>query len=258
MEVSNIHLEQLSRKFKNDFHSIFISEFHEITHTVINLKNNYISTFPSDYKWHLQYWGEDLDLALAERVHSGLHDWRTYSNRHAHALKKNKSFFKKIDLCTPCKYGFELFSVSLDRDIGFLDYVNLFKIKSMVASYANTARKKFGERIALPLRSQIIKKYEPAFSYEKNNNLFNKCNKYLFDGITLTRMELETIYAILELKSVKEISYFHQCSHTAERRRIENIKSKFGCAGMPLSALFYTLKKAGVTAACLDAYITSH
>jgi len=253
MDVSNIHLERISRRFDNDLRLTFGYDLTEVTHTLINLRLGFVSPVPSDYHWHLQYWANDLDLSLSERIRSGIHSWDGYSAAHGNALKKNDKRLRKIDICTPCPDGFEILSVSQCRDIEFTDFLKILQIKSIVSRYANAARKKSGAQILLPLRSSI----EPTFRPDSGNIIeFPLGAQHDFNGVRLTSRELDTVRLLLELRSIKEISAMHQCSATAEWRRLNRIKEKFDCANMPLSKLFQKLKSEGVTRACLNTYIT--
>ena len=134
------------------------------------------------------------------------------------------------------------------------DLFYLNKIKSAISHYATKKIRGIdGDNIALPLRARID---SPLAHQTAGRDIHYK--KFKFGDISLSELELETIRYLLELKSIKEIAWLHCCSETAEKNRIIRIKEKIGCANMPLSRVFTTLKKYGIIAACLGTYITSY
>lgn len=67
---------------------------------------------------------------------------------------------------------------------------------------------------------------------------------------------MTTIHLILQLKSPKEIAWLNQCSESAERKRIEEIKRKLGCQGRSKSQFFETLIQYGIAQTCWEAFTT--
>jgi DNA-binding CsgD family transcriptional regulator len=249
MNADNPQLEKISTLFNKEFSYLFSQGYTEITHTLINQKEGYISTLPSNYQWHLTYWQNDLDLKLSERCREGMHSWTEYSHPHKKSLCKIGKNITKIDICTKTNDGYELFSVSQTQSNDLSQIVNAFKLKAAVSHYAARMQNLQYDKTRLPLRQKLSPIYIDKITLPEYPHFF-------FNGINFTPTEMNTIRLLLELKTIKEIATYHYCTLTAEKRRIEHIKQKLSCENQPLSKLFSVLRKRGVTAACLESYIT--
>ncbi len=225
-----------------------------MTHTLVNLEEKTVSTLPSDYKWHLNYWYNDLDLKIHERCVEGVHYWTEYSNVHNRVFQGKKNLdMLKLDICTKIQCGYEIFSISMLKPRELLNTTNVFKLKAAVCHYASKSRKSWKASTHLPLRKQLQTSTSLP-PQKKIKNLYEyPC--FFFNGIVFTLKEMQTIRSLLELKTIKEIAAYHHCTPTAEKQRINRIRQKLNCEHFPFSRLFTVLKEKGILAACMDTYL---
>lgn len=254
MNVGNGKLEAASAGLEDEFSSLFLNGYTEITHSIINVQEGVVLTLPSRYDWHLQYWGSDLDLRLMERCKEGVHAWTEYSQYHDDVLSKNVGAVTKFDICTPIEEGFELFSVSRTAAASqFSAFVNIHKLKAAVSHYVTSITSRWKDNMLLPLRATTA---ESSNCDTVKLTSIGEYPHFFFNGITFSEIEMRAIKELLALKSLKEIAALNNCTTTAEKRRIVRIKQKLDCDNQPLSRVFEVLKQKGITAACLDTYIT--
>ena len=242
LNVHNLDSERLCQNFADMFTHEGNNE--NISFSRIDIKKRKILTLSTQYSWHLEYWDSGLYQRLDERLHHGVHLWDTFSDEHRKIANNILHSANKIDVCTRHKDYFELFSFTSSQYLSPALIMDLGQLKPKVSKVANQ----------LWLNEKGISL--PFFEHENNDMMklprlkAENTNKIRFGDVILTPKEMATIHCLLELKSIKEIARFHHCSEANERKRINVIKEKFGCANLPLSFLFTALKLQGVTLKC--------
>lgn len=215
MDVKNKIMEKASLKFKRDFHCYLDSNNIEVTCTRVDVPNNEINTISSDYEWVLNYWGQDLDLYLTERLTPGFKLWSAYSGHHNNMFFNDRELKCRVDICM--KYGriYEIISFKLKRELFNKDIAQLCKLRGIFSDYANLNW--HGEnKIALPLRSPLSDTY---CLIEKNG--------IYFGDVYLTRKELLSIKLLLLNKNIYEISAIQGSEIEDELRGVNAILAKF-------------------------------
>lgn len=250
MDVKDIRMEKACKKF------ISCLDFDErnvihVSFSRINREQNRISTICTDYDWHLMYWNEDVYKSVSKRFTEGINVWDGLDHRHKEQLKKTRAT-QKVDITTGTGTSIDILSVATKKLINERVVISLLSLKPKVTYLSEKIwREERPKKLILPISTS------PATSSGKENETSIRLDisNHSFGNITFSEKEMQTIQLLLQLKSLKEIAWFHQCSNTAERKRIELIKQKLGCSGKSASCLFEALKKYGITQACLSNYI---
>lgn len=250
MNVSNTKTSHQCQQLKKDFFNHFDWETTDISFSRINVQQRSIMTVSSDYDWHLCYWDNDLDLKLNERLIPGIRTWNQYSQAHTQLLKiKNK--YIKIDICNQYENSFDLFSIRTVQP--FVDIPYLLRLKGYLCSWSVSIWKKYSDTITLPFRSDVN-----LCLKQEINKPDLKINHIQFGHIRLTKKEMITVSCLLQHRQLKETAAIQQCSQTAEKKRLMNIRKKLGCTHQSNFVFFNALKKYGITAACLEDFTTFH
>ena len=125
-----------------------------------------------------------------------------------------------------------------------------------LAYYAHKIRKKERKKVVYPLRDPLVSSVLKMDKRTIKNNLDQHEKRYRFHDINLTSLEIKYLKCLSALMSQKEIAYQNQCSETAVRKVILNVKNKFGNGSMPNSKLFQLLKEKGVTLTYLNQFLS--
>ena len=208
----------------------------------------------TNYQWHLNYWANDLDKHLSQRLTPGIMSWNRYDPVHQSIFKENMPSRKtKIDICTRHSDLFELMSVSTDTVLEFMDVGNLLTIKPKLSTLVRRTFHKHGTELALPLRCEMS--FVPDKVKEAAKDTLESIGTWQFGELILTDLEMDTIRQLLMCRSIKEIANKHNCNEKVERKRLDNIKRKMDSEGHPISYLFDRLKENGIVQTCLDSFI---
>ncbi|MFN1149590.1 hypothetical protein [Serratia liquefaciens] len=254
MNVDSIRQQKSSKKFREMAALSFDLDQADISFSCIDTSLNRVMSVTTNYQWHLNYWGHDLDKQLAQRLVPGIVSWNRYDPLHQSILKENMPSRKtKIDICTRHSNIFELMSVSTDVNLEFMDVGSLLKIKPKISTIVGHTFKKHGTELSLPLRSDM--NLGPASFTSPSESPFQSTSTWQFGDLTLTELEMDTVRQLLMCRSIKEIANKHNCNEKVERKRLDNIKRKMDSEGHPVSYLFDKLKENGVVQTCLESFI---
>lgn len=253
MNVANARMACHSQQLRKHCASYFDWDNTDIAFSRIDTQIQSVLTLPSDYDWHLSYWDNNLDKQLNERLIPGIHTWTRYSPQHIQLLEKSDKKNIKIDICTRYDHFFDILSIQTSFPLTTPNLTQLLKIKGYLCAYATKIWKKNTDGIMLPLRKPLSSDdSKPDQKYQHPQS------RVQFGNIRLTEKEMFTIRCILSHRQIKEIAGLQQCSVTAEKKRLLNIKEKLGCTGQSAANFFAQLKKHGITETCLDDFITFH
>ncbi|WP_299491659.1 hypothetical protein [uncultured Shewanella sp.] len=246
MNIHSKEMKQACTFFKNQ-----ITEQKEgIMHTFfgkLNLEKKIIYAISSDYDWLVQYWSSGLYKKIGHRINSGITSWNHMDLEHQSILKKQQIKYK-TDITDNYGNIVDIFSVATQRSLKDNDLLSLYAKKPIISSISSSIWCKFNIK-PLPLDQIECPTKVKALDIDVKHECFQ------FGNIKFTNKEMESIHWLLELNSLKEIAWKHQCSQTAERKRIDTIKAKLNCQGFSSSALFAALKENGITASCLQDYM---
>lgn len=188
--------------------------------------------------------------SVGKRCREGINIWNSIDEHHKELLK-NISAIQKVDITTKNHGYIDILSLASNQPIRECSIVNLSSLKPRIGYLAEMIWS-----TEKPSTLDIPTPTPTPTPVSDDSLLTINTSQYSFGGLTFSEKEMQTIQCLLQLKSLKEIAWIHRCSDTAERKRIESIKSKLNCSGQPTSCLFKALKKVGVTQACLSNYIT--
>ncbi|MCL1123233.1 hypothetical protein [Shewanella surugensis] len=246
MNIHSIEMEKACAFFKKQL----INQEDDIIHTFfgkLNIEKKTIYAISSDYHWLLEYWSSGLYKKIGQRISSGIKTWDHMDAEHRCVLKKNNIKYK-TDITKNYGNIVDILSVATARSLKDEDLLSLYSKKPIISSISSSIWCKFNIP-TLPLKGIECPTRLKPIDIEVKHECFQ------FGNIKFTCKEMETIHWLLELNSFKEIAWKHQCSQTAERKRIDTIKAKLNCQGFSSSALFIALKDNGITASCLKDYI---
>lgn len=246
MNIHSIEIEEACAFFKKQV----MDKKDDIIHTFfckLNIEKKTIYAISSDYHWLLEYWSSGLYKKIGHRSQTGIKTWDHMDLEHQSVLK-NKNIKYKTDITSNYGNIVDILSVATNRSLKEEDHLSLYAKKPIISSISSSIWCKYNIP-ALPLDNLEC----PTKSQPIDINVKHEHSQ--FGNIKFTSKEMETIHWILELNSLKEIAWKHQCSQTAERKRIDTIKAKLNCQGFSSSALFTALKDHGITASCLKHYI---
>lgn len=249
MDVRCLEMESACR----DFNQLFIGQSSKILHvsfTTVEPQNQSLSTISSHYDWHVNYWAEKLNLRVSSRMKSGISEWVQKDKPHREFLSHHRVPFK-TDLTRVLRDKVEILSVATSEPLSVEEHQQFLQVKSAVAFYAN----KFWLQRQVP-RLPFKANHSDTSQSPTSAKIVIKQTHCQFADVILTAKEMSTIKMLLSLKTPKEIAWCHQCSESAERKRIEDIKRKLGCTGKPKSKLFETFIQYGIAQACWESYTT--
>ncbi|MBS0054654.1 hypothetical protein [Yersinia sp. Marseille-Q3913] len=256
MDVDNILMESNIKSMRRVFNGCFDFNCIDINYSVIDLDRGVILTLPSNYEWHLIYWGDNLDMHISERMKPGIQYWNDYSLLYSETLSKSEKRESKIDVCTHKGNVFEIMSVNSNRKLSPAEVLEILKYKPVISDFAYKLWKpKKQQEIMLPIRENIVNSVEEK-AVIADDEAINYHPYMRFGNVVFTRKEMMTIRYLLSHHRIKEIAALQGCSLSVERQRIHRIKEKMNCQYQPSSALFNALKLHGVTLACMDIFIT--
>ncbi|MCL9783506.1 hypothetical protein M9194_18935 [Vibrio sp. S4M6] len=247
MDVTCANMEAACHEFRTLFKSLPTNVLH-ISFTTIEPSSQSLKTISSQYHWHVSYWEENLNLRVASRMKSGISDWQKKDRPHQSFLLHHNVPYK-TDVTQVLRNKVDILSIATKQPLGNYHQQQLLRAKSAVSFHANKLWRKHSVS-ALPLQSGNHCEPTQPLGIPLDQEHFQ------FADIILTRKELSTIKMLLSLKSPKEIAWCHQCSESAERKRIDIIKRKLGCQGKPKSHLFNALTQYGIAQTCWDSYTT--
>lgn len=225
----------------------------------IDLNEQTLMTIPTFYNWHCQYMEQDLDLEIASRLNVGTNYW----NQSSRMFNSYKNFlgnadFYKADFVVKTNTGFELFAVASRNPFACKDYITInHYFRSL--SYSASKIRKAQPNIGVDLRAyQQVKT-----RFMENNPLTQKAidlpyAKSKFGDLILTAKEQQYVEYILFNLTHKEIAHKQDCSETAVRHVISNIKRKLGNEFMPSSHMLAALKEKGVLEVCAKSIYLAH
>lgn len=254
MNIDSVRQQKSSKKFREMAALSFDLDKSDISFSCIDTSQKCVMSVTTNYQWHLNYWANDLDKHLSQRLIPGIKSWNRYDPFHQSIFRENMpSRRTKIDICTRHSDLFELMSVSTDTGIEFMDVGSLLTIKPKLSTIVRRTFKKHGDELALPLRSEIS--LERTCDILPGVDHFQSVATWQYGEITLTDLEMDTVRQLLMCRSIKEIANKHNCNEKVERKRLENIKRKMDSEGHPVSYLFDRLKDNGIVQTCLDSFI---
>lgn len=248
MNIYSEEIKQACAFFKKQL----MQQKEDITHTFfskLNIEKKTIYPISTDYDWLVEYWSSGLYKKIGQRTNTGIKSWNQMDDEHQQVLK-NKNIKHKTDITDNYGNIVDIFSVATKRSLKDKDLLSLYAKKPIISSISSSIWCKFNIK-PLPLERFECPTTLKALDIDVKHECFQ------FGKIKFTNKEMESIHWLLELNSLKEIAWKHQCSQTAERKRIDTIKAKLNCQGFSSSALFIALKENGITAACLKDYVMS-
>lgn len=248
MDVRDLNMEMASKQF-NEVISISDNRVIHLAFSRINIDNNLVNTISTDYEWHLMYWDSGLYRNIGSRMRSGITEWTAYRDDNHNSLMAQRGIKYKTDYTqlSPDNQCVDILSVATSAPLLPAEQHHLASLRPALAFKADTIWKHCQTK-PISLTQSIQSAPNTPHSLIQ---LSSDKDAFLFGDVCLSSKEMETIRQLLELKSIKEIAFFHHCSQQAERNRIEKIKAKFRCENRPLSHMFQQLKLYGVTEACL-------
>ena len=139
--------------------------------------------------------------------------------------------------------GFDMFSTSSIKPLNLVQQNYVYR-KFRELAYMLQKRLKSRPQLAQELR--MVDAVKTQHALQDPLEVQDDAQKALFDGVTLTAKELLYLEYLMMNLTHKEIAFRHQCSETAVRKVIGNVKKKLGQDSMPCSMMFQMLKERGV------------
>ncbi len=209
---------------------------------------------PMIQSWYYEYLEKGLDLLVADRLKSKMNYWshsdQVYSNYHKH-IRKNYTdkFFYKFDLVNKIPEGYELLAIGVHKKLSNCELLELQRAFRVISYQASQIRKRY------PNSCIELRAYEAVHDLfhienKEKENMISQYEKSKFGDIILTPKEQQYIEYTLFNLTHKEISYKHNCSQTAVRKVISNIKRKLGNEYMPTSSMLIKLNEIGALGLC--------
>ena len=228
MDVTNQKVEQSASQITSWIKAnLGYLDVNEATFMHINTKESYIHAWPTHYEWHLSYWDNDLDLQLHQRLQTNHQTWNELSQEHQQVLYRQFHQTHKTDISIYYDGIYEILSVHTQQALSPNAYVVLKQALHALSHQAAIKRKQNKvEQCFLPLRDHRIRYLNQPQHGFSNTHLFTNNKNFSIQGIRFTGLELETIHHLMLMRTYKEIAFIYQCSETAIRKRILNIKRK--------------------------------
>ncbi|MCL9783678.1 hypothetical protein M9194_19825 [Vibrio sp. S4M6] len=240
MDIQSARVELACNTFKKH-----VSSFN-VNHVAVSslcLETNKIDSLCSDYRWHVDYWGMGLYKKIGKRCEPGLRYWDELDNEHSRLVFEKTNSQLKVDFATRHGNFIEIFSIGMKNRNSRFEISEIIRAKPKVSNLLHIISKEHGlEKIQVP--------NTPSGELLVTSDSDIEGKYYRFGDIRFTKKEMETIRLLLQLRSPKEISWYHSCTYEAEKKRINNIKEKLGCKGSPLSSVHDALNFYGITLSC--------
>ncbi len=247
MNIHHKNMKQVSRDMQSWIQSSLSSfGIFECGYHNINIKDKTLLPIPTMYNWYCEYLERGLDLHTPTRIKNADKYWNSqdslFQAYDKHVPEDERNTLHKIDLVSKFDHGYELFSVGSYKPLSRESHIAIHKCFKEVSYQANKIKKK-KPNILLDLRA--IDEFKSL--HETNQLLTNtEYKKSNFNGVILTPKELQYIEYLVFNLNHKEIAYRHQCSQTAVRKVLCNIKRKMGNSYMPTSHLLLKMNEIGV------------
>ena len=237
MDVHSKKIEAACKKFKEDLS--FPTTITHVSFSRLNKESKSLKALCTDYEWHLNYWSQELYKLINTRITTNNNNWICLGNAHQE-LMLDYGINYKIDMTVKSQNIIDILSVASIKPLNKKEIDNLLSVSSKIGMLSKNIFKNF-QIDDLPLTIN-----NNPHNSEQINIKVNGVKKHLFGNVCYSEKELSTIQKLLELKSIKEIAWIHNCSLTAEKKRIDTIKKKSGCECGSLSALYKHLKLQGL------------
>jgi DNA-binding CsgD family transcriptional regulator len=217
--------------------------FFECGFVYTNFQSGQFVCLSSNMTWRYQFLEKDLDYDLPELFQVGVN---VLNEQHSVKQVYNNNFRKHcIKMCFFFRYedGFDMFSTSSFKPLNLVQQNYVYRKFRELAYMLQQRLKK---------RHQLVQELRMADAVKKQHALQDPLQvqddtqKALFDGVALTAKELLYLEYLMVNLTQKEIAFRHQCSETAVRKVIMNVKKKLGQDSMPCSIMFQKLKERGV------------
>tara|TARA_B100001094_G_C18170890_1_gene795021 strand:- start:389 stop:1144 length:756 start_codon:yes stop_codon:yes gene_type:complete len=223
---------------------------YECTYNYFNVHDETFMPIPMNYNWYCEYMEKGFDLSVADRLNSGSAFWKDDSVFQAYKKCVGIEKCYKLDLVVKTTKGYEMLILAGQKPLNTKDFTLLNRAFHQVSFLAHRIRQdKPNTLIHLkPVNAIKLNHYR-----DHQNDTSSKVNKYTkakFDNIILTPKEQLYIEYTLFNLTHKEIAYKHNCSQTAVRKVISNIKRKLGNEFMPTSQMLLSLNDKGVLSSC--------
>jgi DNA-binding CsgD family transcriptional regulator len=232
---------------------------YECSYSYYNYKEATFMSLPCEYRWYCDYMENSLDLLSAYRIQNGSKYWDKDSHLHqsyATSIQKiiGERPFYKLDILKKHNDGYEMLAIGSFEPIAFNAHLRLNQLFSQLTLHAAKIRR-YKKNICLDL-----KQVDEIKSMHQDSNLIlnantdeisrNRYQKSKFDQIVLTAKELLYIECLMMGLTQKEIALKQQCTETAVRNIILNIKRKLNLDYAPISQVFHKLKQIGALEVC--------
>jgi len=261
MNIHHKNMKQVSRDMQSWVNqNISDRNIYECSYSYYNYFDRTFMSLPCDYMWYCDYMEKSLDLLSSYRIKNGSKYWDQESELYKN-YKKNISncigskTFYKLDILNKMEHGFEMLAIGSFEPISFQSHIRINHLFSQLSLHAHKIRKK-RKHICSDLR-QVDEIRDIHIAQEKKlDNLsessLKNYSKAKFDNLILTAKELLYIEYTMMGLTHKEIAARQQCSQTAVRKVLLNIKFKLGFSYMPNSQMMSKLKDVGVLEVCMQ------
>ena len=228
---------------------------YECHYCYYDLENYKWMTIPAIYSWYCEYLEKNFDRLISSRLKKGLNYWSpsdlVYQNYQKFVQQFNVQTPHKCDLVMPTEKGFEMLVVGVDHPLSKLEQTQLEKFLKYL-SYEAHGIIKNKSNILLDLNMESAQNCE--LPEQPSGKLYSNYQRSKFGNIILTAKELQYIEHLMFNFTRKEIAHEHDCTETAVRRIVANIKSKLGAEFMSTSDMFKRLNKLGVLNICSQSF----
>jgi DNA-binding CsgD family transcriptional regulator len=231
--------------------------FSHISYLHIDMHQESIQMLSTSDDWYHTYFINELDKQISQRVQRDYTYWSQLDVNHQKTLHIFQKNTEKIDLCLRHQNSYEILSLHTPYLLNVQDFGCLYKVLPMLSYHAHKFRKN-APHLCHNLRDRALLSTSDNLQHAPADYLERDNNRFRFNDINLTALELKYLTYLSSLMSQKEIAYRHQVSETSVRKVISNIKKKFGHEAMPNSQLFQKLKENGVTLAYFKELIQSN
>tara|TARA_B100001094_G_C18190952_1_gene807204 strand:+ start:211 stop:1005 length:795 start_codon:yes stop_codon:yes gene_type:complete len=252
MNIHHKNMKQLSQHMQSwtqsnlEQHGIY-----ECTFARFDKKEAEFLAIPMFYDWHFIYLEQDLDLQIYKRLIPGAryleNSCDIYKNYYQFIKNKceGKPNYFKFDVITETQSGYEMVTVGSDVPLTPQTSILLKKLSHQL-SYEVDKVIKSKTNIKSEFRAvqSLLEQESNTANYEVKDTYNFAKSKY--NDIVLTVKEQQYIRHLMFNKTQKEIAYEHNCSETAVRKVILNIKRKLGYEYMANSAMFNLLEQKDV------------
>tara|TARA_B100001094_G_scaffold228083_1_gene222628 strand:+ start:200 stop:979 length:780 start_codon:yes stop_codon:yes gene_type:complete len=248
MNIHHKNMKQVSR----DMQAWTESHLNEIgiydcTYSHCDMYNGTRTPITTSYEWYCIYSEKNLDLLLPQRIEKTGTYWSQENQLYASYENFAADNFYKLDLFNKLDEGYEMFSIGCNRYLTPQEYKQLQYLFKVIAYEAQKIRKK-KPHITLELRTcDELKKLHSI----ETNSFHSAPKKAKFQSLILTPKEQLYIGHLMFNLTHKEIAYKYNCSETAVRKVILNIKRKLGNEYYSNSVMFEMLHQKQVLSHCL-------